>query len=140
VQVNAILTSEDQTGKKQTTTITYLRQSEKSKAATLTQALNALTTNNYVGTQVNEINVDLTEKQTPILTLGEWGTPTANAALITYNGDGTLYISGTNPAHIIIYQNSKYLEVSGSVPFSGAILATETDNYKQAKITFSKNS
>ena len=80
MQVNAILTSEDQTGKKQTTTITYLRQSQKSKAATLTQALNALTTNTYKSTQVNEINVDLTEKQTPILTLGEWGSPTANAA------------------------------------------------------------
>lgn len=63
MQVNAIISATTRAGKKINTTISYLRQSQKSQAPTLAQALNALTTNTYQGTQVNEINVDPTESQ-----------------------------------------------------------------------------
>lgn len=57
MQVNAVITAEA-SGKDIKTTITYLRQSQKSKAGLLAQTLNALTKNIYKSTQVNEINVD----------------------------------------------------------------------------------
>ncbi len=63
MQVNAIINATATNGKKIATTITYLRQSQKSKASELATALNMLTTNTYQGTQVNEINVDTTQSQ-----------------------------------------------------------------------------
>lgn len=57
MQVNAILSATSIGGKKINTTISHLRQSQEDKASTLAQALNALTTNTYVGTQINEINI-----------------------------------------------------------------------------------
>lgn len=72
MQTNAILTATSTAGKKISTTITCLRPSEKSHAVALAQALNALTTNSYVSTQVNEMNVDPSEsgnKPTPTVTV-----------------------------------------------------------------------
>lgn len=68
MQVNAII-SATANGKKISTTISHLRQSQESKATQLGTALNALTTNTYQGTTVNEIGVtDFTpEKQTPTI-------------------------------------------------------------------------
>lgn len=63
MQINAIINATDQTGKKINTTISYMRQSQKSKATQLATALNALTTNIYKGVQVNEIDIDPTSSQ-----------------------------------------------------------------------------
>lgn len=63
MQVNAIINSTAANNKKITTTITYLRSSQKSKASQLAQTLNALTTNIYQSTQVNEINIDTATTQ-----------------------------------------------------------------------------
>ncbi len=101
MQVNAILSSTATNGKKIKTTITYLRQSQKSQAQTLAQALNALTTNTYQGTQVNEINVDITESQNLPQVISVTYTGTA-ATGITYTvhrlGTGTIavYYNGTS--------------------------------------------
>lgn len=58
MQVNAIIKATATNNKAINTTISYLRQSQKNKAATLGAALNALTTNTLDSVQVNEINVD----------------------------------------------------------------------------------
>lgn len=63
MQTNAIINSTSTTGKKINTTVSYLRSSQKSKAAQLAQYLNALTTNTYTGVQINEIDVNPTESQ-----------------------------------------------------------------------------
>lgn len=141
MQVNAVLSSTDPSGKKQTTTITYLRESQKSKAATLTQALNALTRNTYEGTQVNEINVDITSRQTPTLTLGEWTTATNSSfCTVNYDGDGDLYVTCTKPAYIYTVSGGKRLEVitSSGTNFTGTIYAQETDNYYAISVNFSR--
>lgn len=58
MQVNAIIKATATNNKAINTTVSYLRQSQKNKAATLGAALNALTTNTLDSVQVNEINVD----------------------------------------------------------------------------------
>lgn len=58
MQVNAIIKATATNSKAINTTVSYLRQSQKNKAATLGAALNALTTNTLDSVQVNEINVD----------------------------------------------------------------------------------
>lgn len=58
MQVNAIIKATANNNKAINTTISYLRQSQKSKATQLGTALNALTTNTLDSVQVNEINVD----------------------------------------------------------------------------------
>lgn len=69
MQTNAILTATSTAGKKINTTITYLRPEQKSHASELAIALNALTTNTYVSTQINEMNIDPTSgKQDPSVT------------------------------------------------------------------------
>lgn len=72
MQTNAILTATSTAGKKINTTITYLRPEQKSHASELAIALNALTTNTYVSTQVNEMNIDPSasgNKPSPTVTL-----------------------------------------------------------------------
>lgn len=138
MQANLVLESTDTGGKKQTTTITYLRPSQKSHATELATALNALTTNTYVGAKVNEINVDLTPtKQIPTLALGEWqevtGT-TTKKSIITYNGDGVL---ATTVGNITTQDGIKTLTVSTGN--NGVLYATEGTNYSSAAITFTVN-
>lgn len=134
MRVNAILSSTDGSGKKINTTITDLRQSQKSKAATLTQALNALTTNTYVSTQVNEINVDINGKTEPTLTLGTWSFESGTSkATITYNGDGQLFCNATKLARI----DGDVLTVD-SASFTGTIYATEGTNYASKTLEFSR--
>lgn len=133
MQVNAILSSTDQSGKKQTTTITYLRASQKALAPTLTQALNALTTNTYTGTQVNEINVDITGKTEPTLTLGAWSGTSTSVATITYDGDGQLFCNCTRLARI----DGNLLTVDSST-FTGTIYATEGTTYASKTLEFSR--
>lgn len=57
MQVNAIIKATASNGKAINTTISYLRQSQEDKAASLGAALNALTTNTLDSVQVNEIGV-----------------------------------------------------------------------------------
>lgn len=144
MQVNAILSSTDTSGKKQTTTITYLRASQKAKAVDLATALNALTTNTYTGTQVNEINVNISKTE-PTITLGSWELVTSKGyyATITYNGDGNLYVECSNPAYIAydeVEQVNKLTVITSgfSSQFTGKIYSTETNNYSAKVVNFSK--
>lgn len=57
MQVNAIIKATASNGKAINTTVSYLRQSQEDKAASLGAALNALTTNLLDSVQVNEIGV-----------------------------------------------------------------------------------
>lgn len=140
MQVNAILTATGtgtQAGKKITTTISHLRQSQESKAEQLAQALNQFTTNTYVSTQINEIGIiDFTpNKEIPNLTLGDWETASGltygRVATITYNGDGTL---GTSTGLIITQDGQKRLNAGSGA--TGVLYATEGTNYTPAVTTF----
>lgn len=73
MQVNAIIKATATNGKAINTTVSYLRQSQEDKAATLGAALNALTTNTLDSVQVNEIGVTEfnPEKQIPTITLAD---------------------------------------------------------------------
>lgn len=133
MQVNAILSSTDQTGKKQTTTITYLRASQKAKAVQLATALNALTTNTYVSTQVNEINVDIAGKTEPTLTISDWSGTSTSTATITYTGNGELFCNCTAAARI----DGNAIMVNAST-FTGTIYATETDTYTSKTLEISR--
>ena len=137
MQVNAIITATTyDTQKDIKTTISYLRESQESKAATLGAALNALTTNIYKSTQVNEIGITdfSSAKKVPTLTLGNWQTvsgTTSKAAVITYNGDGIL---GTSRGDIAESAGIKTLTAaSGS---TGILYATEGTNYSPAVLQF----
>lgn len=132
-------------GKKQTTTITHLRPSQKSHATELATALNALTTNEFVGASVNEINVDISGKPEPTITLGNWELVTSKGyyATITYTGDGNLYVECSNPAYIAydeVEQANKLTVITSgfSSQFTGKIYSTETDNYSAKVVNFSK--
>jgi hypothetical protein len=134
VQANLIISSEDQAGKKQTTTISHIRPSQKSHATELATALNALTTNQFVGASVNEINVDITGKTEPTLTISGWSTGQGYAyTQVTYNGDGQLYVSCPTAAAYIDQTNR--LTVNGR-GVSGEIYATEGTNYSSKTLSF----
>lgn len=136
MQANLVIESKDTSGKKLTTTVTHIRASEKGKATDLATALNALTTNNYVGAKVNELNVDTAGKTEPTLTITGWSTGTnVTYGQISYNGDGQLFVQCTAAARII---NSNTLEVSSTTSFSGSIYATEGTNYAAKTLSFSQ--
>lgn len=141
MQVNAIISSTATNGKKINTTVSYLRQSQKSQAAALAQALNALTTNSYQSVQVNEINVDITGgKPEPTLTISSWsGTSGGYYADVNYSGDGQLYVKCNAPAFITEYTSSRRIDVQTNGTFSGTIYATETDNYASKTLDFSRS-
>lgn len=136
MQVNAIIKATATNNKAINTTISYLRQSQKSKAPELGAALNALTTNTLDSVQVNEINVDTStsQKEIPTLTLGNWQTvsgTTNKAAVITYNGDGIL---GTSRGDITETSGIKTLTApSGN---NGILYATEGNKYSPAVLQF----
>lgn len=131
MQVNAILKATATNGKTINTTISYLRQSQKSKATALGTALNQLTTNTFESVQVNEMNV--TEKATPTLTIGNWNFGSNYAyAQITYNGDGQLFVNSTAAANI---DQTKRLLVQ-STNATGTIYATEGNNYAASSLNF----
>lgn len=140
MQVNAIIKATASNNKAINTTVSYLRQSQKSKATQLGTALNALTTNTLDSVQVNEINVDptQTQKEIPTLTLGQWETASGltygRVADITYNGDGTL---GTSTGIIVTADNKKRLNVGSGA--TGVLYATEGEQYTSAAITFTAN-
>lgn len=138
MQVNAIIGAEDMTGKTINTTITYLRPSQKSQAPALAIALNALTTNNYEGVKVNEINVDIEGKTEPTLNvINAWNTGADYAyTQVEYTGNGQLFVQCTAPASI---DQTKRLFVQSSGSFTGTVYATETDAYSSKTATFSFN-
>lgn len=128
-----VISSEDQTGKKQTTTITNIRPSQKAQSRTFAIALNALTSNNFLDSQVNEINVDIAGKTEPTLTISGWSGTTTSMATITYNGDGQLFCNCTELARI----DGNLLTVN-SATFTGTLYATETENYAAKTLAFSR--
>lgn len=137
MQANLVIESKDTSGKKLTTTITHIRPSEKGKASDLATALNALTTNTYVGAKVNEINVDIAGKTEPTLTLNDWQEGSGYMFnQVNYNGDGQLYVQCSAPAYI--YDTTyKRLQVQTTGSFSGTIYATEGTNYAAKTLSFS---
>lgn len=134
MQANLVIDSKSYGGgKKQTTTITHLRPSQKSHAMELATALNALTTNEFVGASVNEIDVDITGKTEPTLTISAWSGTTTSTATITYTGDGQLFCNCTSPARI----DGNAIMVNAST-FTGTIYATETSNYTAKTLEISR--
>lgn len=131
MQVNAIIKATATNGKTINTTVSYLRQSQKNKAPQLGTALNALTTNTLDSVQVNEINV--TEKTTPTLTIGNWNKGADYAYThVTYNGDGQLFVKCSAPAY---FDNEGDLQVR-STSATGTIYATEGNNYAATSLDF----
>lgn len=137
MQTNVILNATNIAGKKISTTITYLRDSQKDKAVSLAQALNALTTNTYTSTQVNEINI---LKSDPTLTVSQFQTGTSEYIYaINYTGDGDLFVNCTKPAIINAEKTRLAISATSSEDFSGTLYATETNNYYAKSITFTRN-
>jgi len=136
VQANLVIKSTDGGGKKLTTTVTYLRPSQKEHATELATALNALTGNVYESASVNELNVDIGGKTEPTLTINQWQEGTGVMfTQVNYNGDGQLYVQCTAPAYI--YDTTyKRLEVKTTESFSGTIYATEGNNYASKTLDF----
>lgn len=138
MQVNAVITAEA-SGKDIKTTITYLRQSQESKAALLAQTLNSLTTNIYKSTQINEINIDTAGKTEPILALENWSSTSGGYyATLNYNGDGNLFINCNAPAQIEYSSPNIYRVDVKATTFSGTIYATETDKYAAKTLEFNR--
>lgn len=140
MQVNAILsaiaTAPPNTGKKISTTISHLRQSQKDKAMQLGAALNALTTNTFENVQVNELDVI---KSTPTLTLSAWQTSSSEYVYsINYTGNGDLFVNCTKPAQINSEKTRLAISASTGESFSGTIFATETDSYYSIATTFQR--
>lgn len=167
MQVNAVLSSTgtgEQRGKKINTTITHLRESQESKATLLAQQLNALTTNSYENTQINEMNVDPSSgtKDEPTFTLGNI-TYSSGAGYFTgeiefnYTGDGAIYYAiptgtidsgapaGTDASisikttssavtKIFIYVLTNFPNPPIVVTFK--IYTAETENYAAKEFTF----
>ena len=139
MQVNAIINSTSTAGKKISTTITYVRESQESKATQLGQMLNALTTNTLNSIQINELNVT-TSKQEPELSIGQWsGTSGGYYTTVTYNGDGKLYLECNAPAYISTVGEYYRLDVQTNGSFSGTIYATETDTYATKTLDFTRS-
>ncbi len=136
MQVNAVINSTAGT-KKINTTISYLRQSQESKAEQLAIALNALTTNTYKGVQINEINV---QKDLPTLTLTEWQSSASEYVyVINYSGDGNLFVNCTRPAMINSEKTRLSISVtSSSQAFSGTLYASETNNFYAKSVEFNR--
>lgn len=126
----ALNSTEVATGKKLQKTLTDINAAATSaQIKTFTQALNNLTTNNYVETnRIEKLNVDTEEpsggKLIPSLTISEFA---SGSATVTYNGDGTLVlkvISGT----MALEGNT----VTATGNAEGVIYALETANYAAA--------
>lgn len=138
MQVNAILTSTNQSGKDIKTTITYLRESQKSKAVQLTTALNALTLNTYKTTQVNEINIDPTIS--PNLTQEISVTYEQTSGTYVY----TVHRLGTG--NIDVYQGSSKMTVdqaTGTFSYNSAgpytILVDSDNTYAQGFLIYMRS-
>lgn len=139
MQVNAIINSTSTAGKKISTTISHLRESQESKATQLGQMLNALTTNTLNSVQINEINIDTAGKTEPILALENWSSTSGGYyATLNYNGDGTLFINCNAPAQIEYNSPNIYRVDVKATTFSGTIYATETDKYAAKTLEFNR--
>jgi len=136
VQVNLIISATSPAQKKINTTISYLRQSQESKAQSLAVALNQLTKNVFQSATVNEMNVI---KTTPTLTLSPWQTSTSEYIYtINYTGNGDLFVNCTKPAQINSEKTRLSISATSSERFSGTVFATETDNYYSTSTAFQK--
>jgi len=136
VQVNLIISATSPAQKKINTTISYLRQSQESKAQSLAVALNQLTKNVFQSATVNEMNVI---KTTPTLTLSPWQTSSSEYIYtINYTGNGDLFVNCTKPAQINSEKTRLSISATSSERFSGTVFATETDNYYSTSTAFQK--
>jgi len=136
VQVNLIISATSPAQKKINTTISYLRQSQESKAQSLAVALNQLTKNVFQSATVNEMNVI---KTTPTLTLSPWQTSSSEYIYtINYTGNGDLFVNCTKPAQINSEKTRLSISATSSESFSGTVFATETDNYYSTSTAFQK--
>lgn len=136
MQVNLIISATSPAQKKINTTISYLRQSQESKAQSLAVALNQLTKNVFQSATVNEMNVI---KTTPTLTLSPWQTSSSEYIYtINYTGNGDLFVNCTKPAQINSEKTRLSISATSSERFSGTVFATETDNYYSTSTAFQK--
>lgn len=136
MQVNLIISATSPAQKKINTTISYLRQSQESKAQSLAVALNQLTKNVFQSATVNEMNVI---KTTPTLTLSPWQTSSSEYIYtINYTGNGDLFVNCTKPAQINSEKTRLSISATSSESFSGTVFATETDNYYSTSTAFQK--
>lgn len=116
MQVNAVISSTvtepgTQYGKKINTTISYLRQSQESKARALGIALNALTTNHFEDVKVNEIGI--TDFPT--------GTDLTLKRAADYRTIYLFYNNTENPAiNCIVWSSNTPVEQTVTDPASGA--------------------
>lgn len=126
----ALNSTEAATGKKFQKTLTDINAAATStQIKTFAQALNALTTNNYVETnRIEKTNVDTEEasggKLIPSLSISEFS---EGSATVTYSGDGSLVlkvVSGT------ITLDGNTVTATGNA--EGVIYALETANYAAA--------
>ncbi len=129
MQVNAILNATSQGGKKINTTISYLRQSQKSKAEQLATALNALTRNTYNSVQINEINVDPTSSQNLPQEISVTWTGSAQSG-ITYTvhrlGTGTIAVYYNGTAVTVDQQTGEFQYNASNGPFMILVDADST--------------
>ena len=135
MQVNAILTA-TAGGKNIKTTITYLRSSQKSKGEQLAIALNALTTNIYKSTQINEIDIDTT---TTSLLPQEISVTYQSGEFTRYTihrlgtGNISVYLSG---AAVSIDENNSFVS-TGAGPFT--ILVESDGTYSQGFLIYTRS-
>lgn len=141
MQVNAILTATNTAGKDIKTTITYLRQSQENKAEQLAQALNALTTNVYKSTQINEINIDpSTDKKGAVITIGDWVTGSSNYRIADVYYNGTKQTESYQPVSVQGSTSNVSInyfgQVQGPPQTSGILYSADTEQYYPAILKF----
>lgn len=130
MQVNLIISATSPAQKKINTTISYLRQNQKSRAHDLAVALNQLTKNVFQSATVNEMNVDPTESQnlpqeisvtyqyvesasTYIYTIHRLGTGTISAykegtRMTVDQSNGTFSYNSPGPFTILVDSDNTY--------------------------------
>lgn len=141
------------TGKKLQKTLTDINAAATSaQIKTFTQALNNLTTNNYIETnRIEKTNVDTEEaprqgKETPILTLGTWTEEDGQYyAPIVYSGDVSTVklayrqrVTQNNTVEIMDYEDIGKV-VYGMANINAVLYVAETPNYTAAFFEFTSN-
>lgn len=138
MQVNAIISATATNGKKINTTVTYLRQSQKSQATALGTALNALTTNTLEGVQVNEMNVDPTQSQNLPQEISVTYQQASGTYLYTVHrlGTGTISVyNGSTP--MTVDQTTGTFSYNSAGPFT--ILVDSDNTYSQGFLIYTRS-
>lgn len=140
-------------GKKQTTTITYVNDTANSDTLkTFAQHLNSFTRNSYDSAdRVQTINVDTeqvpvpaTPKTEPTLTItGNWHMDGSDlVSSFTYDGDGIITAYCVTPQNDSMFcrvnqtmKNVSIYNITTSVSFTLYLTASETENYASKTVT-----